>query len=68
MQHGAQDFLLKERLDDYVLPKTLAAAIDRAGREHEMLFLSKLALLLGNELRDAARMEQLIEIALRDLT
>ena len=46
----------------------LAAAIDRAGREHEMLFLSKLALLLGNELRDAARVEQLIEIALRDLT
>ena len=46
----------------------LAAAIDRAGREHEMLFLSKLALLLGNELRDATRVEQLIEIALRDLT
>ena len=30
MQHGAQDFLLKERLDDYVLPKTLAAVIERA--------------------------------------
>ena len=30
LQHGAQDFLLKERLDDYVLPKTLAAVIDRA--------------------------------------
>jgi diguanylate cyclase (GGDEF)-like protein/PAS domain S-box-containing protein len=28
--HGAQDFLLKERLDDYVLPKTIAAVIDRA--------------------------------------
>jgi diguanylate cyclase (GGDEF)-like protein/PAS domain S-box-containing protein len=28
--HGAQDFLLKERIDDYVLPKTLAAVIDRA--------------------------------------
>jgi len=46
----------------------LAAAIDRAGREHEMLFLSKLTLLLGNEVRDPARVEQLIEIALRDLT
>jgi len=45
----------------------LAAAIDRAGREHETLFLSKLAFLLGNELQDAARVEQLIEIALRDL-
>jgi diguanylate cyclase (GGDEF)-like protein/PAS domain S-box-containing protein len=30
LQHGAQDFILKERVDDYVLPKTLAAAIDRA--------------------------------------
>jgi diguanylate cyclase (GGDEF)-like protein/PAS domain S-box-containing protein len=30
MQRGAQDFLLKERLDAYVLPKALAAAIDRA--------------------------------------
>jgi diguanylate cyclase (GGDEF)-like protein/PAS domain S-box-containing protein len=30
IQRGAQDFLLKERLDDYVLPKTLAAVIDRA--------------------------------------
>ena len=30
LQHGAQDFLLKERLDDYLLPKTLSAVIDRA--------------------------------------
>ena len=30
MLKGAQDFLLKERVDDYVLPKTLAAVIDRA--------------------------------------
>jgi diguanylate cyclase (GGDEF)-like protein/PAS domain S-box-containing protein len=30
IQHGVQDFLLKERLDAYVLPKTLAAAIARA--------------------------------------
>jgi diguanylate cyclase (GGDEF)-like protein/PAS domain S-box-containing protein len=30
IQRGAQDFLLKERLDDYVLPKTLAAVIERA--------------------------------------
>jgi hypothetical protein len=28
-------------------------------------FLSKLAVLLGNELQDLARVEQLIEIALR---
>jgi hypothetical protein len=37
MQHGAPDFLLKERLDDYVLPKTLAAVIERA-RIAEVLF------------------------------
>jgi diguanylate cyclase (GGDEF)-like protein/PAS domain S-box-containing protein len=30
MQHGAEDFLLKERLDDYVLEKMLTAVIDRA--------------------------------------
>jgi diguanylate cyclase (GGDEF)-like protein/PAS domain S-box-containing protein len=30
LQRGAQDFILKQRLDDYVLPKTLAAVIDRA--------------------------------------
>jgi hypothetical protein len=46
----------------------LAEAIDRAGSDHEALFLSKLALLLGNELQDLARVEQLIETALRDLT
>jgi len=45
----------------------LAEAIDRAGREHEVLFLSKLAILLGNELGDPARVERLIETALQDL-
>jgi hypothetical protein len=45
----------------------LAEAIDRAGRQHEVLFLSKLALLLGNELGDPARVERLIETALQDL-
>jgi diguanylate cyclase (GGDEF)-like protein/PAS domain S-box-containing protein len=37
LQRGAQDFILKERLDDYVLPKTLAAVIDRA-RAADALF------------------------------
>ena len=46
----------------------LAEAIDRAGREHEVLFLSKLAILLGNELPDPARVEQLIAKALQDLS
>jgi DNA-binding NarL/FixJ family response regulator len=30
MQHGAQDYLLKERLDDYVLPKAMLAVFERA--------------------------------------
>jgi diguanylate cyclase (GGDEF)-like protein/PAS domain S-box-containing protein len=30
LQRGAQDFILQDHVDDYVLPKTLAAAIDRA--------------------------------------
>ena len=46
----------------------LAEAIDRAGREREVLFLSKLTLLLGNEMQDLARVEQLIETALQDLS
>ncbi len=46
----------------------LAEAIDRAGPEYEVLFLSKLALLLGNELQNANRVASLIEIALKDLT
>ena len=40
IQRGAQDYLLKERLDDYVLPKTLAAVIDRAAIT-EALFAEK---------------------------
>jgi DNA-binding NarL/FixJ family response regulator len=40
IQRGAQDFLLKERLDDYVLPKTLTAVIDRAAIA-EALFIEK---------------------------
>ena len=46
----------------------LSEAIDRAGPGHEVLFLSKLALLLGNELQDVSKVENLIETALRDLT
>jgi len=40
IQRGAQDFLLKERLDDYVLLKTLTAVIDRAAIT-EALFIEK---------------------------
>lgn len=37
LQRGAQDFILMERLDDYVLAKTIAAVIDRA-RVADVLF------------------------------
>lgn len=40
IQRGAQDFLLKERVDSYVLPKTLAAVIERAAIT-EALFAEK---------------------------
>ncbi len=46
----------------------LANAIDSAGPEREVLFLSKLALLLGDELQDAQRVRELIGRALEDLS
>lgn len=40
VQKGAQDYLLKSRLDDYLLPKALANMIDRAANA-EALFVEK---------------------------
>jgi len=40
IQRGAQDFLLKEHLDSYVLPKMLAAVMERAAVT-EALFIEK---------------------------
>ena len=45
----------------------LAEGIDRSGPRHQVLFLSKLALLLGNALEDVPRVQQMIETALEDL-
>jgi PAS domain-containing protein len=53
MQHGAQDFLLKERLDDYVLPKTLAAAIDRAALAEALFNEQERAQVTLNSIGDA---------------
>ncbi|MEO8009300.1 MAG: response regulator, partial [Betaproteobacteria bacterium] len=39
-QHGAQDHLLKEHLDDYWLPRTLRRVIEHKARE-EAFFLEK---------------------------
>jgi len=30
VRHGAQDYLLKSRLDDYLLPKALPSMLERA--------------------------------------
>jgi len=40
IKRGAQDFILKEHLNSYVLPKTLAAVIERATIT-EALFVEK---------------------------
>ncbi|MGA2189671.1 MAG: EAL domain-containing protein [Steroidobacteraceae bacterium] len=53
MQRGAQDFLLKERLDDYVLPKTLTAAIDRAAMAEALFDEQERAQVTLNSIGDA---------------
>lgn len=45
----------------------LAAAINQVGSTNESLFLSKLALVLANQMGDQAMVEQAIQIALQDL-
>jgi diguanylate cyclase (GGDEF)-like protein/PAS domain S-box-containing protein len=53
IQHGAQDFLLKERVDDYVLPKILAAAIDRAAIAEALFNEQERAKVTLNSIGDA---------------
>ncbi|MFI0397595.1 MAG: DUF2783 domain-containing protein [Thiolinea sp.] len=45
----------------------LAEALNQVGTEKESLFLTKLALLLANQLGDQAQVEQAITTASRDL-
>ena len=45
----------------------LAEAVTAAGPGRDKLFLAKLALLLGREVGDLARVEELIATAARDL-
>lgn len=45
----------------------LAEALNQVGTDKESLFLTKLALLLANQLGDQAQVEQAIATALRDL-
>jgi hypothetical protein len=47
--------------------ESLAMAIDSAGPEHEALFLTRLALVLGHELGDIAVFRNAIGTALEDI-
>ena len=47
---------------------SLATAVDAAGPEREKLFLAKLAVLLGDEIGDLARLAALVATALQDLS
>lgn len=46
---------------------SLATAVDAAGPERDKLFLAKLAVLLGDEIGDLARLAALVATALQDL-
>lgn len=50
-----------------VVYDALAEAINQVGVEQESLFLTKLVLLLANQLGDQAQVERAIAIALCDL-
>ncbi len=45
----------------------LAHAVDRAPEGHSEVLLAKLALLLSQEVGDATRVAELVEVALQDL-
>ena len=47
--------------------EALATAIDSAGEQHETLFLTRLALVLGHELGDIAAFRSAIRTALEGL-
>ena len=47
--------------------RRLAEAVDQAGPEHDRQMLAKLALLMAEELGDAALVERLIDAAGQDL-
>jgi hypothetical protein len=45
----------------------LADALDKAGEKHEALFLTKLALVLANEMADPAAFQRALQAALEDI-
>lgn len=50
-----------------VVYDALAAALNQVGAEQESLFLTKLVLLLANQVGNQAEIEQAIHTALQDL-
>jgi diguanylate cyclase (GGDEF)-like protein/PAS domain S-box-containing protein len=53
VQHGAQDYLLKARLDDYLLPKTLGSMVERAAIAEALFEEKERAQVTLNSIGDA---------------
>ena len=53
VQHGAQDYLLKSRIDDYLLPKTLRSMVERAANAEALFNEKERALVTLNSIGDA---------------
>jgi diguanylate cyclase (GGDEF)-like protein/PAS domain S-box-containing protein len=53
VQRGAQDYLLKERLDSYLLPKTLRSMIERAANAEALFEEQERAQITLNSIGDA---------------
>ena len=53
IQHGAQDYLLKEHLNNYLLPKTLAGVIERASIAEALFEEQERAQVTLNSIGDA---------------
>jgi diguanylate cyclase (GGDEF)-like protein/PAS domain S-box-containing protein len=53
VQHGAQDYLLKNRLDPYLLPKALRSMVERAANAEELFKEKERAEVTLNSIGDA---------------
>ena len=53
VQHGAQDYLLKDRLDGYLLPKALRSMIERAANAEALFDEKERAQVTLNSIGDA---------------
>jgi diguanylate cyclase (GGDEF)-like protein/PAS domain S-box-containing protein len=53
VQHGAQDYLLKGRLDSYLLPKTVVSMVERAANAEALFEAKERAQITLNSIGDA---------------